>query len=869
MCVRNRSIKRRLSLVHKLDRNKTLVYKVNRDKEIFKKALKLAMSLYGADKPKRPTKLSDEQKALKQEITTVCKDIPVIGRFASCKAGTISPSEHATHEVTTEGVDVLLNDMHTLNKSLYQLKREKASEAVVFLVADLDRSWETENIRAGPVAWFPKGYSLTVETMRRIAECVHTECHRQGIHIPCESFDGQWHNIVTRTTENKPLTIHQLQRDVWQAVEKLSKKDIVSKIKEVNKVPHWNSESICDDNTMLPRNILIATNCGKRLPKLPKNLPKPVTEENDATGDTGKAITLADVMPDPVQNTCDLNSNVLSMTTVAEHLEMEAYSGNINETGWAMELNDDNNENGQIATMEGDVHQTENDENTQLLNSDETNHTGTHTSNKEDSIHKSLELKDLECILSLLRTTGNCCKNGKWDNIRAEDMMHYFESKQQLVSLLDSELRVVLKYLKKVGILKSLKESVPKGVKVREISKVLNISGELPQQLTKRKSSKTYNVKSLTEMATKEIAKFKKEHLNVIEAEYEWPEAYNEWQMSMVDVTVDGIEYEWFYHPEYSIERQQYEVRCIDSTHLLTRARRKSCYGGLDGLSNEAWLKVAKSKKTLLTPIMITEVTDPMSAAMSKTHFSSHVEAEMRSNGDIESADLCHDIRCWWEAEDKPGISAQDRVRFRQHLRNRLLSRKNFYEFPPATNYARGWPIQLWEGILASIDAKCLLYAMTKTGTYNQRAFSSMIGETFFSEVSLHDKRGQGTLTSTEFGMHIGNTIEQMQTRLDPDRSFSYCTSKKAVYEMVDKADKEHYHTDVDESYPGQTIPSNIITRNHHFDSAQRARVCGSKKVGTISTERNALHKGALGVRWEKARCNQSKLLPTSKMGIE
>ncbi|WAR15613.1 hypothetical protein MAR_005718, partial [Mya arenaria] len=43
-------------------------------------------------------------------------------------------------------------------------------------------------------------------------------------------------------------------------------------------------------------------------------------------------------------------------------------------------------------------------------------------------------------------------------------------------------------------------------------------------------------------------------------------------------------------------------------------------------------------------------------------------------------------------------------------------------------------------------------------------------------------------------------------------RSFSYCTSKKAVYEMVDKADKEHYHTDVDESYPGQTIPSNIIT---------------------------------------------------------
>jgi hypothetical protein len=32
--------------------------------------------------------------------------------------------------------------------------------------------------------------------------------------------------------------------------------------------------------------------------------------------------------------------------------------------------------------------------------------------------------------------------------------------------------------------------------------------------------------------------------------------------------------------------------------------------------------------------------------------------------------------------------------------------------------------------------------------------------------------------------------------------------------------------------------------------------------------DRNSIQKGALGVRWEKARRNDSKMLVTSKMGL-
>lgn len=165
---------------------------------------------------------------------------------------------------------------------------------------------------------------------------------------------------------------------------------------------------------------------------------------------------------------------------------------------------------------------------------------------------------------------------------------------------------------------------------------------------------------------------------------------------------------------------------------MLTRTRTKVCKGGIEGLKNESWLKVARSGKTLLTPAMIQEIIDPMSMSMAITHFSPEVENMMRSNGDTDSANLCHDIRSWWQADDTPGIESQERQIMREGLRRRLLSYIDFRMFPPKTMYVNGWPSQLWEALLASIDAKIWLYALCHGSTYNVRAFSSMVGETFF-----------------------------------------------------------------------------------------------------------------------------------------
>lgn len=78
--------------------------------------------------------------------------------------------------------------------------------------------------------------------------------------------------------------------------------------------------------------------------------------------------------------------------------------------------------------------------------------------------------------------------------------------------------------------------------------------------------------------------------------------------------------------------------------------------------------------------------------------------------------------------------------------------------------------MQLWEALIANIDAKAHLYSLVHGGSYNVRAFSSLIGETFFSELTLNDKRGQGTVSALEFGQFIGNATEQVHVRLDNER---------------------------------------------------------------------------------------------------
>ena len=61
----------------------------------------------------------------------------------------------------------IVENVSYLVKEAFEIKRQKASEAVVFLISDLSRNWSKNPLRWAPVCWFLKGYSLMTETIRK------------------------------------------------------------------------------------------------------------------------------------------------------------------------------------------------------------------------------------------------------------------------------------------------------------------------------------------------------------------------------------------------------------------------------------------------------------------------------------------------------------------------------------------------------------------------------------------------------------------------------------------------------------------------------------------------------------------------------
>ena len=313
----------------------TTVFTLKRDDELFKEALNIAFGIYGVNNPKKPTRLTQESKIMKDEINQKSKLVKMVGRFASCKTKDGSNS-YATMIYTHEGLLNLLNDVRQCYKERYELLRIKATEAVVFILADLDRSWQMNTIRCSPIA--PKGYSLDCETMRRIAEEVHTRCTNNGIHVPCQSFDGQWHTLVVRSVTGAPLTTLQLQKDVWKSVEKMAKKDIVSELAQLNKEVIVLDIRETNEESEKPKRHMDVTNGSISLPTYRKAVRKETKQKVAEIDEDLCVTTLADSISDVVRASADVSDDVLALTDVTDRIEQEAFASNTHDEAWCREL---------------------------------------------------------------------------------------------------------------------------------------------------------------------------------------------------------------------------------------------------------------------------------------------------------------------------------------------------------------------------------------------------------------------------------------------------------------------------------------------------------------------------------------------------
>ena len=220
------------------------ISEVRFDADLWHKIVEEVDRVYGANM-KRPTKLGPIVHELKTDLTTYVEnntsllvELPSLRSTVVAEAQTTADSPYmfaakksTAPQVTvnkllqsvTEGIEVV--------KEGYRLGRQKASEILAFVLSDVDRQQNLEIPYHLPVAYAMKGYSLPIEIARGMLKSVIETLYANGIELACLSTDGQFHKIICRGIEDRPLTLGQLQKDVWKGAVRKSKPELLAAVK--------------------------------------------------------------------------------------------------------------------------------------------------------------------------------------------------------------------------------------------------------------------------------------------------------------------------------------------------------------------------------------------------------------------------------------------------------------------------------------------------------------------------------------------------------------------------------------------------------------------------------------------------------------
>ena len=181
---------------------------------------------------------------------TLRDNVELIGEFPSVNAevtSALTTSINDQHHRDPVAVDYgdkylyiedVLSTLHQCKQVLsdqYQSTRVLATEILVFVITDLDRLFHFERNNAHILAYGMKGSSLLTDTYRKMLLYVLSLCKAKNLYIPLVTSDSAFQRVAVRSATNEPITLLQLQKDVWSEAKKTQKSAIISHFKNLNK----------------------------------------------------------------------------------------------------------------------------------------------------------------------------------------------------------------------------------------------------------------------------------------------------------------------------------------------------------------------------------------------------------------------------------------------------------------------------------------------------------------------------------------------------------------------------------------------------------------------------------------------------------
>lgn len=142
--------------------NRQRVFLIPRSEEIECKTIEIYWNIYESDLPRRPLRISQETKELKMLINNHMSKCTFLGEFPSVKGriqqqgAEMKPMTHwlisaglnhdryppkSTNTLSTSTALRMFDSCKDVFNTVFQLNRVKASQVVVMMISNMDRTW--------------------------------------------------------------------------------------------------------------------------------------------------------------------------------------------------------------------------------------------------------------------------------------------------------------------------------------------------------------------------------------------------------------------------------------------------------------------------------------------------------------------------------------------------------------------------------------------------------------------------------------------------------------------------------------------------------------------------------------------------------
>ena len=196
---------------------------------------------------------------------------------------------------------------------------------------------------------------------------------------------------------------------------------------------------------------------------------------------------------------------------------------------------------------------------------------------------------------------------------------------------------------------------------------------------------------------------------------------------------------------------------------------------------------------------------DRQNSTISQRFFAKEVEEILLSNGHYSEVDFVQNTRNWFRACDERGMEITDRIKYLNTMYEYMVGKCNFSDYPPPMTHVQGIPIKTYEALLHTISTRFSLFGLSATNTYNTRSISTLVVESFFSDLTRFEFSGLGAPKAVDIPKLISHVVHINSLKHNPERGFEFTMSTQDNYPTI--------LMDVDNSNY-----SDSIFKPHYFD---------------------------------------------------